>query len=371
MKSRFTKIAAAAMALTMCMPTAAFAASTTPPAANGPKEGSFTTSFDVYSPALTVSVPVNLNVQINPIADSSADTVKKFTVASNSIDILNASVDVDADTAIPVVATIKASIESGEDVITKYNTFTADDISTAKKIHLELSAAGTVATVGVKDGGTAAFDTEKKLDLSQYAVNAEAEYTTPAKSTAVTKFGSLLSMDIAGPSTSDSTGGATFSTDATKVTPTVGSFAVTGVANANADWNKDDVKVNVTYNVKASKALSITTPSVAAVTATAGSDATITVPDVGEATVLALGVHNDDNAYGDFLWETGKFEAVSAPNATTASQTDITITIDKDDEALKYLASDFAGKAQDLVIALSDGRYIVSTMTVNAATSTP
>ena len=45
---------------------------------------------------------------------------------------------------------------------------------------------------------------------------------------------------------------------------------------------------------------------------------------------------------------------------------DATITIPKDDGGLAYLAGDdLKGKAQDLEIALSDGRIVVSTLTVN------
>lgn len=357
MKSRFTRIAAAAMALTMCMPTAAFAAN----------EGNFTTSFDVYSPTLTISVPVALDVRVNPIVNSSATDTKKFEVASNSIDIINASVDVDNDVAIPVVATIKASISSSaEDVITEYNTFTADKTSTAKKIHLELSQAQTAAALGVKTGGTAAFDTDKHLDLSQYEVTTKAVYTTPAKTASITQYGSLLSMDITGPSTSDSTANATFSTDATKVTPTVGSFAVTGVANTNGDWKANDVTVAVTYNVKASQALTITTPTITTAptfqAGTSAADVTITVPGVGEATVIAMAVHNDgEGLYGDYLFEDDAYTVTYASNNAT-------ITIPKDNGTLSFLTgADYSGKAQDLVIALSDGRYVVTTLTATAA----
>lgn len=374
MKSRFTKAAAAAMAVAMCLPTAAFATSTTPTSA--PTSGSFDTSFDVYSPKLTVSVPVNLDIEVNPMASTSATGVKQFEVASNSIDVLNASVDVEADTAIPVNVTVKAIIASKKDgVVTEYNTFTADATSTKKKINLKLSEAQTAASMKVKDGGTATFDADKKLDLSQYVVGNAAVYTTPKASTSITKYGSLLSVDIAGPTTTNTTSGATFSTTAGDVTPAVGSFAVTGKANTNADWKADDVQVAVTYNVKASKELEITTPAIAnAPTFTAGAsaaDVEIVVPNVGEATVVAMALHNDnDGLYGDFVFEgEDSYEVAYAPNATTTSQTDATITIPKESDALAFLTGeDYSGKKQDLVIALSDGRYVVSTLTVTAAT---
>lgn len=355
MKSNFKRIAAISLAAAMCVPGTALAG----------QSGSFETSFDVYSPTLTISVPVNADIKINPIADSSATSVKKFTVASNSIDIMNASVDAEADAAIPVNVTVKASITSqNEDVISEYNTFTADPISTKKRIHLNLAEAKTAAAMTVKTGGTAAFDSESKLDLSQYEVTTQADYSTPAKTTAITKFGSLFSMDIAGPSTTDTTSGKTFTTDPTKVTAAVGSFAVTGEANTNADWQASDVAVAITYNVKASKALSITAPTIATAptfTSAGTADLEITVPGIGEATVTAIALHNDgEGLYGDFIWES---DAYSVDYSTAGSAK---ITISKDDGALKLLAEDdYQGKAQDLVIALSDGRFVVSTLTVN------
>lgn len=360
MKSKFKKVAAAALAMTMCVPASAFAAETS---------GSFDTSFDIYSPVLTISVPTSLNIEVNPISDSSATNVKKFTVASNSIDVMNASVDVEKDAPIPVNVTVKAAITSkSEDVVTEYNTFTADPTSTKKRINLNLSQAGTAAVMDLKSGGAAAFDTDKKLDLSQYAVKTEADYGTPAKSAAITQYGSLLSMDVAGPTTSDTTNtGATYSTTAADVKASVGSFAVTGAANANADWKADDVKVAVTYNVKASQALSITTPTVAALTHTSGTTATdleITVSGVGEATVEALALHNGAaGSYGDVVWESG---AYTVDYAVNGGAMEATITIPKDDAFLGVLAGDdYKTKAQDLVIALSDGRYVVTTLTVN------
>lgn len=356
---RMAKVAAAALAMVMCVPTSALAASATPI----PTSGSFTTSFDVYSPALTVSVPVNLDIKVNPLYDSSNTGVKKFEVASNSIDIMNASVDVDADAAIPVNVTVKATITNvKDDVVTEYNTFTASQTSKVKRINLKLSAAQTPAVFGVKTGGTAAFDTNKKLDLSQYEVTTPAAYGTPAQSVAITKEGSLLSMDIAGPTTSDTTNtGATYSTTATAVKATVGSFAVTGVANTSADWKADDLSVAITYDVKASAARNITTPTVSPVTWASGAsatDLTITVTGVGEATVTKMLVRG---TFGEYPWSD---EALTIDYTTTPGTAAIKVA--KDDGALTFLSGDdYKTKAQDLVIVLSDGRVVVTTLTVN------
>ncbi len=366
MKSQFTKIAAAALAMSMCVPTAAFATGTTPPAINGETSGSFDTSFDVYSPALHISVPLKADVEVNPMADASNTGVKQFTVASNSIDIINASVDTEADAAIPVNVTVKATIAStAEGVVTEYNTFTADNTSTRKKINLNLTEAATAATLDIANAAADAADT-KLTDLSKITIDNAAVYAGATNKTAVTKYGSLLSVDIAGPTSTETSG--SFTTDVTKVTPGVGSFAVTGVANTNADWKADDVKVAITYNVKASQALSITTPAIAtAPTFTSGAsaaDLTIVVPNVGEAEVFAVGCHND-NFYKDYNWDPEAYTVTYAPNATTTTQTDATITFKKDDAGLAFLTADeYSGKAQDLVIGLTDGRMVTSTLTV-------
>lgn len=360
MKSKLTKVTAVAMAMAMCVPASALAAG---------QQGSFETSFDLYSPKLTIQVPLKADIRINPIADTSATDVKKFTVASDSIDIWNASVDVEADKAIPVNATVKATISrKADDVITAYNTFTANATSPVKKINLNLSRAQTAAVLGAakKSDGTSetpAFDSEKRLDLSKFAVATSAVYTTPAESVAITQWGSSLSVDIGGPTTTNTDVGETFSKDATEVTAAVGSFAVTGTANVSADWKADDIAVDITYDVRASQTRNIATPKIATAPtfSSAGTtDLSITVPSIGEATVAAVAVHNDEGEYKDFIWAE---DAYTVDYATAGSAT---IKIPKDDSGLAYLAGDdYKGNPQDLAILLSDGRMVVSTLTVN------
>lgn len=355
MKFKMKKMAATAMAVAMCVPCAVSAAD---------NKGSFDTSFDIYAPVLTVSVPTKMDIKVNPLVDTTSTTDKtvgRFAIASNSIDIVNGSVDVEADKAIPVTATIQATIASkGEGVITEYNIFTASETSTVKKVYLTLSQANTAATV---DPAAGALTADKHLDLSKYTHKTDAEYNSVTKSATITKYGALLSVDIAGPATTDNTVGANFSTDATKVTPKVGSFAVTGVVNANADWKTTDLTVNVTYDIRASKPRNLTNPTVAAVTHTSGASATdlnISVAGIGEATVTAMALHND-SAYGDFLFENAQFTV----DYTTTPGTGV-ITLKKDDAVLSFLAGDdFKGKTQDLVIALSDGRIVTTKLTVN------
>lgn len=352
MKIQSKKIVAAALAMSMCVPTAAFAA-----------EGTIETSFDIYSPTLTVQVPIKADVRVNPIA-ATGDTLKQYTVASNDLDFINATIDDGA--GIPVNVTVKATIASSkDDVKTEYNFFTADPDSAKKKIYLTLAQASTAAVVGETDLADANDAT--KVDFSKAAVTTAAEYTDASitNKVPITKYGSLLSVNIAAPA--DGNTAHDFAA-LDKVTPGVGSCAITGVANANADWKADDITVTITYNMKASQGMNIETPKIAAApTFTSGTSATdlkIVVPDVGDATVFAVGCHNDDEgAYGDYNWEAAAYTVEYKDNS---GKTDAEITFKKDDAGLAFLAGDdYKTKAQDFIVGLSDGRMVVSTLTVN------
>lgn len=350
MKLQFKKAVAATLALSMCMPATVFAAEAT-----SDKAGSFETSFDIYSPKLNISVPLKADVLVNPMADSSATTVDKFTVASNSLDIMNATVDTEVTNGkgIPVNVTVNASIsKKGEDVETLYNTLTANNTSTKKKINLNLTE-GSGATLDRSAIG-AMSDNTKWVDLSTVSIDQAASYDSATNKTPVTAFGSQLSVDIAAPTTSG-----TDLTDTSTVTPAVGSFAITGEAYTNADWKKDDIELNITYNVKASGTLGITTPTVAGKTSTDGAAVKYEITGAGEATILAVVIHNDgEGGYGDFIVENW----VPTYNADGS----IDLEIPANHPTLSFLASDASGcngKAQDLIIGLSDGRRIVTTLT--------
>lgn len=365
------KLTAATLALTMCFPATAFAGSATAV----PMSGDFATTFDLASPVLTVQVPTALDMRVNPLNDTSATTVKKFTFASNSIDIINASVDNKAK-GIPVNVKIEATIESkGEGVVTEYNSFTASTTSKEKRVYMYLRQAKTPTELTVGSG--AGYTSSGQLDLSKYTLKTTstdlADYSDPSSPAkpnvaTITKWGAVLSMDILAPTL----GSGTDWTAGADVVPKVGSFAVVGVANTGASWLPTDVKVKVSYDIKACNPLSLTTPVVAAKTWTYNSaDLTFVVENVAHNTVAALGLHNDkQGAYGDYLLELDKdFTVTYAANATTSTQTDATITIKKDNDVMNFLANSYTGKAQDLVIALSDGRMVVTSLTVNKTAS--
>lgn len=376
MKFNSKRAAALAMAASMCLSVPAFAAQNSDKTA-----GDFTTSFDIYSPTLTVSVPLNLDVEVNPFADSSETTLQHYSVASQSMDIWNASTDTTKDIGIPVNVEVQASIAStAEGVVTEYGDFTADSKSTKKKIHLDL-VSPTAPTVAVANGKTPAWKdataTDKKLDLQtdNYTLTAM-DYKAATNKTAITKFGSLLSVDIVAPAgdTSATAPATKYGSDPMKVIPAVGSFAVVGTANSHADWKETDVKVNVSYKITASNALNIKTPGVEpttagtpGVTVAANTDATIVIKDVGEATVEAIAVHNDkEGGYGDYIWDADRYEVTYAEDGSTTGQMNATIKISKDGEGgLAFLAANHKGEAQDLCVRLSDGRMVVGTLTQN------
>lgn len=347
MKHNSKRMAAFALAAAMCMPMSAMAA---------PQEGSFDTSFDIYSPALHIDVPLSLNIEVNPFK-ATGGGVDSFEVASGDINIINASVDETKDIGIPVNATVTATLTNAEGVQTEFTTFTADPKSTKKKIYLELTEVATPSTASVKNGGAAAFEgTTKLLDLSQYEV-AKGDYTSAANMAPITSYGSLLSVDIAKPALAS--GKSSYIADPADVIPTVGTFAVTGVANTHADWKADDVKVAVTYKITASDALAIKTPVVANKTGVTNADITFDIPqtDMGESTVAGIAFHDPEGRYADYLCTEDEYTAVKDD---TAAKT--TVTLKKDGAGLAFVTGDDSGckgSRQDLVVALSDGRRIV------------
>lgn len=123
--------------------------------------------------------------------------------------------------------------------------------------------------------------------------------------------------------------------------------------------------IDITYNIKASNDLNITNPTVAAVPATGSANpVVITVPGVGESTILAVAIHNDEAEYGDYVLEDYEVEYVD-----NSGTTDAKITLPAGHATLVFLAdaaNGCVGEAQDLIIGLSDGRRVVSTLTVSA-----
>lgn len=195
----FKRFAAVAMAATLCVP-----AFSTQVLADEIK-----TDFGVYAPVLTINVPANASIKVNSIAASGSTDVDSFTVASGSIDILNATTDLEKNVGVPLNMTVQARITAkGADVITEYNSFTVDPISPKKQIHLELTQSKAV-TAALATGKTPTLDADKKLvlDPENYTITGK-DYTAPITKMVVTEYGSKISVDVGAPTTTatDTTG---------------------------------------------------------------------------------------------------------------------------------------------------------------------
>lgn len=333
MKLQLRRVAAVTLAMSMCLPGMAFAEDEIE-RASASNAGEIKTAFDVYNPTISVSVPTSAAIKVNPLV-SNTDTgeVKDFAVASNSIDVFNATVD--EGNLIPLVVTVNATVtKAAAGVVQAYNDFTPDDASSVKKIHLELAEAATHASA---DGTTKA-----SYDLSAAGAN----------KAVITKWGSMLSVDVPAP--------------ASEGAVAVKSFAVVGKANTSADWKKDDISVKMTYKIKASKQLNVVTPTIAtAPEVDQGDDLVVAVKGIGEAKVIAVGAHNDEAKYVDYLWSDTDTKKLYTVEYDTANAGTATVTIKGTDAGLNFLAgADYSGKPQDFIIALSDGRKVVTTLTV-------
>lgn len=314
-----------------------------------------------------MSVPVNASIKVNSIATPGSKDVDGFTVASGSIDILNATTDLEKNIGIPLNVTVQARITAkGSDVITKYNTFTVDPISPEKQIYLELAQSKAV-TATLVTGKTPELNDENKLvlDSANYTI-ATKDYTAPITKMVVTEYGSKISVDVAAPTTTatdtDADTKDKFAKEPEKIVPGVSSFAVVGNANTGANWKADDLAVEIVYNAKASNPLTITdTPAVATPpTYSAATPANVEVPvgDVGTATIAGIALHAPKLSSSDFI-----FEGYNVAYATASGKTTATITIDKDDPILTA-ARDLGTETYDIVVALSDGRIAVTTLAV-------
>lgn len=360
------KTAAMALALAMCFPGVVSASSA--PAFNNKETATFTSSFGVYSPTLTISVPLKLDVRVNPVAPGTGTGVDTlFSIASNSVDIINASVNETLKEDIPVNVTVTATIKAkAAGVVTSYRSFTKSTESAVKKVFLQLQEAGTAAQL---TGTSPDFvNGTTHLDLNDWSVTTAAQYTTDdTNKVPITKYGALLSMDMGGVKIKSGSTETDVTADAGEVEPSVKSFAVTGVANTSAEWKSTDLTLEIKYVVKASEARGITPPTVPAVVrqASATTDQTVVVTGVGSATVTGLAIHNDaDSKIGDVPFGAAEFKSVTDSTGGSGAGT-ATITISKDAAIFKNLSTDaYKGVEEELVIGLSDGRVVVTTLKV-------
>lgn len=293
---------------------------------------------------MQVSVPTSAALRVNPMAtvSSGATAVSGAQIASRDLRIINRTYartpgSVSANQGVAVIVTARAQVlGKGDGVKVVYNKANAgsnvfSQDSDAKNVMMELQEG---LLPNISGNGT-------------YGRGAKAK---------VTELGSRIKFDVAAP-TSVSAGDNVTVPDAN-----VGkaAMAILGEATINAAWQTDDLNVGLVYNIKASNStVTDTQPILAGVT---GNTITIPAATLNEATVEAVAIQDPKkDTYGFFPLE---FDETTY---TTNASGDATLTIDSG--VIDYLKTDDslkgASNPQDLIIALSDGRVIVTTLTVS------
>ncbi len=346
MKSkRVTRLLACALATTMCaVPVFASSADPTTSITQDNYDGSVDLDFGKESINVQVSVPTSAALRVNPMAtvSSGATAVTGAQIASRDLRIINRTYartpgTVSNNQGVAVIVTARAQVlGKGDGVKVVYNKANAgsnvfSQDSDAKNVMMELQQ-GTLSDIS--GNGT---------------------YGSGAKAT-VTELGSRIKFAVGAP-TSVSSGDNVTVADAS-----VGkaAMAILGEATINAAWQTDDLNVGLVYNIKASNStVTDTQPTLAGVT---GNTITIPAATLNEATVEAVAIQDPKkDTYGFFPLEFD--ETTYTTNASGAA----TLTIDSG--VIDYLKADDslkgASNPQDLIIALSDGRVIVTTLTVS------
>lgn len=267
MKSkRVTKLLACVLSSTMIMaPVSVFASSTdrTTVTQEGDYAGSFETGFDVNKQTLNVTVPTKADIRINPTFKTGNTSVNGYRVASKDLMIENKTLDTDHN-AIPVLLTAKAKIANKKDDVKVYydaSKYTPSSSSQAKEILMQLVSA---------NGG------DISNNNAQYVKNSN--FADTADSKTVTTLGSLLQVQVPAATSVNNAG----QQNAAVQVGGYAAIAVIGDANENAKWEKDDVTLELTYNLKATSATStVATPNVTISSGnlTSGNAVSINIPD--------------------------------------------------------------------------------------------
>lgn len=341
MKSkRVTKLLACVLAASMCaVPVAAASETMT---ITDDKAHDMDVDFGVNSPIIDVTVPTKANVKVNPMYDKNgtAGDLKEFAVASKELVISNNTSSNDDGSGVALLCTVRGTITNvGEGVGVSYNTFTPKPASEKKLIHLDITSSNTLPAVS---------------ENNKFKIG-----TAPCVQVPMTNVGARLQLPIAASSNVAGTN-----------KPGYGAFAITGVANVAADWADTDVNVSLSYRVRAIQESPMNNPSIAnAPATTSGNIATAatviaTKTDLAAAslgdgvTVTGLIIHNPENEFDDYALTAEDLEI-------NTDATGCEVKIKAGDPGLTFLGSSYKGKGQDLLLGLSDGRIIATTITVN------
>lgn len=340
MKSkRVTKLLACVLAASMCA-VPVFAAEPTTIINTDNADGSFAVDFAKKGINVQVSVPTNAHLRVNPLTTLTGmqGTVSNSQIATDDLRIINKTWAPVAGTTsdnegIPVIVTAYATATKAEGVKlfytnTETDTFSAD--SDDKNAMMKLVSGNLPNPSG------------------------NATYSTTGGSY-VTELGSRIKFSVPGAgSVSSGTSNITISDNGAGL----GAMAITGQATVNAPWQNDDIAVEFVYNIRASKApVNDAQPTAAYAT----NKITIVAANLNKATVTGVAIQDPvANSYGFFPVELEENAITTKADGSIeiAVPTGLTDFLKSDDSGCK-------GKDQDLFIQLSDGRVIVSEMSVN------
>lgn len=339
---RAAKLLACVLSVSMCA-TPVFASSAWQDAANNGQGGSVDLDLGVNSPTLKVKVPTKFDLKVNPFHGTSDGKVENFALASKEFVISNNTSDNSSGTAtgVGLMCTATARInEPKDDVMISYNTVAAQAGDTRKLIHMELAGANGSVLVS--------------------------QNTYTGDKATITNVGSRLQTKVAAP-------------NVTAGTPGYGAFAIVGEANTNADWQAQDLKVALSYRLRAVPTsenpvnlagITLAATATSANNASAGTgneildDTVLTSSVMAMSEVFGIIIHSPTKAFPDYILrasEEGKLDVDVEDDGAC------TITIPKGDTGINAIAnnSKLRGKAQDLLIVLTDGRVIAGTITVS------
>lgn len=347
MKSRrVTKLLACVLASSLCaVPVGATVDVTGEGGVTGAK---ITTDFGIYSPSVTVTVPTEAHIRINPLKVANSTSVNGYEIASNDLQIVNKSVDTVNKTGIPILFTANAKITKKGDSVKVYydygktspSKYGVSSNSKTKAAYIALQAADNQGAAftntpgsGVSDNATYALDTNP---------------VTPQGKNPVTTVGSQLHMPIDAPSINAS---------GALATPySYGTYAVVGHANENAPWQASDLEIELTYNIKPSTSTGASAPAIAlAQQPTSGNALSINATDAVLDGVWPseFVLHHQEEKIGEW-----NITDVVEWNRTAADDGWV-ISISKDDTTLKWYQTEYAaakGKGSfDLVVSFTDG----------------
>lgn len=337
MKSRrVTKLLACVLATTMCA-VPVFASEPNVTADDTTNE--IGVSFGKKGVNVRVSVPTTANLQVNPFWVNAPNTVSGSEIASDDLRIINRTWREDETSAtgksgVSVNVTAGATINNkaeGVKIIYQTPAANADTFaanSEEKNVKMELKS-GTLDDIsgnGTYTGGSSAVVTQLGSRI-KFAVDAPTSVSSDDSSTV-----------------SDGDAG-------------LGAMAILGNATVNASWVNSDLEVGVVYNIKASN-----TPDsypAAAPTFTSGKT-TITDAMLNKATIERVCLQDPvGDEYGLFDID---LEAEGTLKAVTTSGGGVELTIPTETQTFLKETATLKGKPQDVLIQLSDGRVLTSTV---------